>query len=47
MEMFDAGKPGRLKKMSNNLADGYYSATLGIRREYWKERNSKSENQPE
>jgi len=42
-----AGKPGRLKKMSNNLADGYYSATLGIRREYWKERNSKSENQPE
>ncbi|NMC10037.1 MAG: type I-D CRISPR-associated protein Cas10d/Csc3 [Methanothrix sp.] len=33
------GKPGRLKKMSNNLADGYYSATLNIRRKYWDERN--------
>ncbi|OPY55299.1 MAG: hypothetical protein A4E49_00471 [Methanosaeta sp. PtaU1.Bin112] len=33
------GKPGRLKKMSNNLADGYYSATLNIRRKYWEERN--------
>jgi len=32
------GKPGRLKKLSNNLADGYYSATLRIRREYWKDR---------
>jgi CRISPR-associated protein Csc3 len=40
-----AGKPGRLKKMSNNLADGYYSATLSIRRKYWEERNSKSVNQ--
>ena len=29
------GKPGRLKKMSNNLADGYYSSTLKIRRDYW------------
>lgn len=34
------GKPGRLKKMSNNLADGYYSATLSIRREYWKDKKS-------
>ena len=42
-----AGKPGRLKKMSNNLADGYYSATLSIRRKYWEERNSKSVNQSE
>lgn len=40
-----AGKPGRLKKMSNNLADGYYSATLSIRRKYWEERNSKSVNE--
>ena len=36
------GKPGRLKKMSNNLADGYYSATLSIRRKYWEEKNSKT-----
>jgi CRISPR-associated protein Csc3 len=42
-----AGKPGRLKKMSNNLADGYYSATLNIRRKYWEERNSKLVNQSE
>jgi CRISPR-associated protein Csc3 len=42
-----AGKPGRLKKMSNNLANGYYSATLNIRRQYWKDRNSKSENHPD
>ena len=42
-----AGKPGRLKKMSNNLADGYYSATLSIRREYWRERNAKSESHDE
>lgn len=41
------GKPGRLKKMSNNLADGYYSATLSIRRKYWNERNSKSINESE
>ena len=33
------GKTGRLKKMSNNLADGYYSATLSIRRMYWNEKN--------
>ncbi|MGB9929171.1 MAG: type I-D CRISPR-associated protein Cas10d/Csc3 [Methanosarcina sp.] len=37
------GKPGRLKKMSNNLADGYYSSILRIRREYWNERNNSSE----
>jgi CRISPR-associated protein Csc3 len=36
------GKPGRLKKMANNLADGYYSATLSIRRKYWDERNLKA-----
>jgi CRISPR-associated protein Csc3 len=35
------GKTGRLKKMSNNLADGYYSATLGIRRRHMDEINSK------
>jgi CRISPR type I-D-associated protein Csc3/Cas10d len=33
------GKTGRLKKMSNNLADGYYSATLSIRRMYWNKKN--------
>jgi len=38
------GKPGRLKKMSNNLADGYYSATLSIRRKYWVEKNSNAMN---
>lgn len=37
------GKPGRLKKLSNNLADGYYSATLRIRREYWKDRKLQKE----
>jgi CRISPR-associated protein Csc3 len=36
------GKPGRLKKMANNLADGYYSATLSIRRKYWESKNLKS-----
>jgi len=39
------GKPGRLKKMSNNLADGYYSSTLRIRREYWAERNNSNEDE--
>ncbi|OBZ35417.1 type I-D CRISPR-associated protein Cas10d/Csc3 [Methanohalophilus sp. DAL1] len=37
------GKPGRLKKISNNLADGYYSAILRIRRDYWIERNKLDE----
>jgi len=41
------GKPGRLKKMSNNLADGYYSATLSLRRKYWDEKRSKTMNQSE
>jgi CRISPR-associated protein Csc3 len=41
------GKPGRLKKMANNLADGYYSATLSIRREYWADKNSKTKIQSE
>jgi CRISPR-associated protein Csc3 len=41
------GKPGRLKKMSNSLADGFYSATLSIRRRYWDEKNSNKENQAE
>jgi CRISPR-associated protein Csc3 len=41
------GKPGRLKKMSNNLADGYFSATLSIRRRYWDERNSNNMNKAE
>jgi len=41
------GKPGRLKKMSNNLADGYYSATLKIRRIYWEERTKNVKNQSE
>jgi len=36
------GKSGRLKKMANNLADGYYSATLSIRRKYWNEKNLKN-----
>lgn len=33
------GRPGRLKKLANNLADGYYSATLNIRRRYWEKKN--------
>ncbi|MFZ2497400.1 type I-D CRISPR-associated protein Cas10d/Csc3 [Methanosarcina sp.] len=37
------GKPGRLKKMSNSLADGYYSSTLQIRRNYWEEKNNSKE----
>ena len=41
------GKPGRLKKMSNSLADGFYSATLSIRRRYWNEKNSNKKNQAE
>ncbi|HNS35254.1 MAG TPA: type I-D CRISPR-associated protein Cas10d/Csc3, partial [Mesotoga sp.] len=41
------GKPGRLKKMSNSLADGFYSATLSISRRYWDEKNSNKKNQSE
>jgi CRISPR-associated protein Csc3 len=41
------GKPGRLKKMSNSLADGFYSATLSISRRYWDEKNSNNKNQSE
>ncbi len=37
------GKPGMLKKMANNLADGYYSATLNIRRRYWNEKRSSTQ----
>jgi hypothetical protein len=33
--------------MSNSLADGFYSATLSIRRRYWDERNSNKKNQAE
>lgn len=36
------GRPGRLKKLANNLADGYYSATLNIRRRYWENKNIES-----
>lgn len=32
------GKPGRLKKMSNSLADGYYSSTLNLIRKNWEAR---------
>ena len=41
------GKPGRPKKMSNSLADGFYSATLSISRRYWDEKNSNKKNQAE
>jgi len=41
------GKPGRLKKISNSLADGFYSATLSISRRYWNEKNSNKKNQAE
>jgi len=41
------GKTGRLKKMSNSLADGFYSATLSISRRYWDEKNSNKKNQAE
>jgi CRISPR type I-D-associated protein Csc3/Cas10d len=37
------GKPGRLKKMSNNLADGYYASTLRLKRQYWDEKNQNKE----
>lgn len=39
------GKPGRLKKMSNSLADGYYSSTLSIRRRYWENKKTNSNSQ--
>jgi CRISPR-associated protein Csc3 len=41
------GKPGRLKKMSNSLADGFYSATLSLRRRYWDDRKSNKKNHDE
>jgi CRISPR-associated protein Csc3 len=41
------GQPGRLKKMSNSLADGYYSATLKIRRRYWNEKRSSASDEEE
>lgn len=34
IEMFD-GKPSRLKRRSNNLADGFYAATLRLQREQY------------
>jgi CRISPR-associated protein Csc3 len=41
------GKTGRLKKMSNSLADGFYSATLSISRRNWDEKKSNKINQAE
>lgn len=38
--MFD-GKPSRLKRRANNLADGFYAATLRLQREQF---DNKSEN---
>lgn len=32
--MFD-GEPSKLKRRSNNLADGFYAATLRLQREYY------------
>jgi CRISPR-associated protein Csc3 len=34
IEMFD-GKPSRLKRRANNLADGFYAATLRLQRELY------------
>jgi len=40
--MFD-GKPSRLKRRSNNLADGFYAATLRLQREQFDNDTADSE----
>jgi len=43
-----SGDPGKLKRLANDLADGYYSATLQLREEYYTLlRETKSEDQTE
>lgn len=37
--MFD-GKPSRLKRRSNNLADGFYAATLRLRRQQYQDKST-------
>lgn len=36
LDMFD-GKPSRLKRRENNLADGFYAATLRIQRDHFQD----------
>ena len=36
------GRPSRLKRLSNNLADGFYAATLGLMRANANDSNSES-----
>jgi CRISPR-associated protein Csc3 len=38
------GRPSRLKRLSNNFADGFYAATLALKRE---QRDAADENEPE
>lgn len=40
--MFE-GKPSKLKRRSNNLADGFYAATLRLRREHYQNDDEKTE----
>lgn len=37
------GKPSRLKRLSNNLADGFYAATQELRREEFQEKEEEKE----
>lgn len=42
--MFD-GKPSRLKRRANNLADGFYAATLRLQREQFENNSENTDNQ--
>ncbi|MCA1915892.1 type I-D CRISPR-associated protein Cas10d/Csc3 [Methanospirillum hungatei] len=40
-----SGDPGKLKRAANDLADGFYSATLQLREEYYESRRETSESE--
>lgn len=40
-----SGDPGKLKRAANDLADGFYSATLQLRKEYYESRKETTESE--
>ena len=40
-----SGDPGKLKRAANDLADGFYSATLQLREEYYESRKETIESE--
>lgn len=43
IEMFDK-KPSQLKRRANNLADGFYAATLRLQREHYRDESAEDNN---